>query len=273
MLKSRRFLIFERTWCSSDRSDIPSELIPYCRSVLAAQTGFCGQDAKKQGNIKQRRREQTLKNTCWPNTEAPYAQLYPDCWLTAGWPACMPTLSQAWTHTYTHTNADRHTLMQHTLHWGQASKSNPGLLFCPERTAAPSTHYHYWGGKGGAGGVDEEWDEMEGKLGRGWRKMEGAVRNWKEWWKGKGWPRREDCSLNLSSGGAIKEDEIMTERRRKGGMWEGRKSSCTVWHKEGKMRKRDRRNETNRILIETSATVETPAKREEGGQCWLLFSK
>lgn len=30
--------------------------------------------------------------------------------------------------------------MQHTLHWGQASKSNPGLLFRPERISAPSTH-------------------------------------------------------------------------------------------------------------------------------------
>ena len=77
--------------------------------MLAAQTGFCSQDAKKQGNIKQRKREQTLKNTCWPNTEAPYAQLYPDCWLTAGWPACMPTLSQASTHTYTHTNTNTQT--------------------------------------------------------------------------------------------------------------------------------------------------------------------
>lgn len=38
-----------------------------------------------------------------------------------------------------HTRRRRDAHMQHTLHWGQASKSNPGLLFCPERTAAPST--------------------------------------------------------------------------------------------------------------------------------------
>lgn len=63
--------------------------------------------------------------------------------------------------------------MQHTLHWGQASKSNPGLLFCPERTAAASPHHHY---RGGAGGEDGEREEMEGKLGRGWR----GVGRWRE---------------------------------------------------------------------------------------------
>lgn len=154
--------------------------------MLAAQTGFCSQDAKKQGNIKQRRREQTLKNTCWPNTQAPYAQLFPDCWLTAGWPACMPTLSPAWTHTYTHTktqidtDADTHTHMQHTLHWGQASKSNPGLLFCPERTAATIyTDYHYRGGKGGAGGgwrIRGDGGEVRNGVEVEWRKIEGAVK-------------------------------------------------------------------------------------------------
>lgn len=39
-----------------------------------------------------------------------------------------------------HTRRRRYAHMQRTLHWGQASKSNPGLLFCPERTAAPSPH-------------------------------------------------------------------------------------------------------------------------------------
>lgn len=143
------------------KSDIPSELILNCWSVLAAQTEFCGQDAKKQRNIKQSR-EQTLKNTCWLNTEAPYARLYPHCWLTAGWPACMPALSQTWTHTYPYKYPGRHTHTKHTLHWGQVSKSNPGLLFCPKRTAATSTH----------AAATKEGKELQ----KGWIKNEGRWR-------------------------------------------------------------------------------------------------
>lgn len=41
--------------------------------------------------------------------------------------------------------------------------------------------------------------------------------------------------------GAIKEDEIMTERTRNWGMWKGRKSSCMTQRE--KMRKGGRRNE------------------------------
>lgn len=172
--------------------------------MLAAQTGFCGQDAKKQGNIKQRRREQTLKNTCWPNTEAPYAQLYPDCWLTAGWPACMPTLSQAWTHTYTHKHTDRHTHTCNTRFTGDkparvilAYFSARSVLQHRLHTLPPPRRERRcrrggWRMRGDGGEVRTRVE--------GWRKMEGAVKNWKEWWKGKGWPKREDC-LNLSLGG------------------------------------------------------------------------
>lgn len=64
--------------------------------------GLCCCNAKKEGNIKQRRREQTRKNTCWPNAEAPYAQLWPDCWLASLHAHSLPGL-------ITHADADMHT--------------------------------------------------------------------------------------------------------------------------------------------------------------------
>ena len=130
------FNSFWRTLRLSDRNVIPSELIPYCTSVLAAQTGLCSQDANEWGNIKQKEEradvEKYLLAQSWGSICPALTRLLADQ------PAC--PLSQTKIHTQTHTQIDTNTHMQHTLHWGQASKSNPGLLFSPARTAAPTTH-------------------------------------------------------------------------------------------------------------------------------------
>lgn len=114
------------TWCSSDTSVIPFEFTVglHWQHKLdsAARTPRCREILNKG------RREQTLKNTCWPNTKAPYAQLKPHCCLDSLYAHSLPGPH---THTY---------IYAHTLHWGQASKSNPGLLFCPEHTTTQSTH-------------------------------------------------------------------------------------------------------------------------------------
>ncbi len=58
--------------------------------------------------------------------------------------------------------------MQHTLHWGQASKSNPGLLSAQsELQHRLRTLYHYRGGRENAEGADEECEEKRGSLEEG----------------------------------------------------------------------------------------------------------
>ena len=75
----------------------------------------------------QQREEQTFKNTCWLNTESPYVQLE----LTAGWAACVPAPSQVSPHPPPSSLSPQPFPLPHTLHWGQPSKSNPGLLSLP----------------------------------------------------------------------------------------------------------------------------------------------
>lgn len=119
---------------------------------LYHRIGLCWQQEQASAARMPRSREILNKggeSRRWKIPAGPILRLHmPSSTLTAGWllasqPVC--PLSPQPEHTPTHTQTHRqtqntHTHMQHMLHWGQASKSNPGLLFCPERTAAPSTH-------------------------------------------------------------------------------------------------------------------------------------